>query len=112
MRHFVTQGCILDAKLLYDKYHIIITVGIYAVCTSEKGKELQKGIMNFVERYPHVEQIHGYFYFEEKRAISFDVVPDDTIRDDNAFQSQLMQAIRKVYPGYIFSIVIDHVYYK
>lgn len=99
-------------KLLYDKYHIIITVGIYAVCTSEKGKELQKGIMNFVERYPHVEQIHGYFYLEEKRAISFDVVPDDTIRDDNAFQFQLMQAIRKVYPGYIFSIVIDHVYYK
>ena len=68
--------------------------------------------MNFVERYPHVEQIHGYFYLEEKRAISFDVVPDDTIRDDNAFQFQLMQAIRKVYPGYIFSIVIDHVYYK
>ncbi len=71
-------------KLLYDKYHIIITVGIYAVCTSEKGKELQKGIMNFVERYPHVEQIHGYFYLEEKRAISFDVVPDDTIRDTPA----------------------------
>ena len=68
--------------------------------------------MNFVERYPHVEQIHGYFYLEEKRAISFDVVPDDTIRDDNAFQFQLMQAIRKVYPGYFFSIVIDHVYYK
>lgn len=40
------------------------------------------------------------------------MVPDDSIHDDNAFQYQLLQAIRKVYPGYIFNIVIDHIYCK
>lgn len=99
-------------KLLYDKYHIIVTVGIYAVCTTGKGLELQKEVMDFLEHYPHVLQVHGYFYLEEKRTISFDIVPDDTVTDDNAFQWQLVQAIRKVYPNYIFNIVIDHIYSK
>lgn len=51
-------------------------------------------------------------YLEEKRTVTFDVVPDDTVHDDNAFQFQLLQEIRKVYPNYIFSIVIDHIYSK
>ena len=99
-------------KLLYDKYHIIVTVGIYAVCDHGKESELQKGVMAFLKNYPHVEQVHAYFYLEEKRTITFDVVPDDTVHDDNAYQYQLLQAIRKVYPGYIFNIVIDHIYCK
>ena len=66
--------------------------------------------MAFLKDYPHVEQVHAYYYLEEKRTITFDVVPDDTVHDDNAYQYQLLQAIRKVYPGYIFNIVIDHIY--
>lgn len=99
-------------KLLYDKYHIIVTVGIYAVSVHGKDGELQKGVMNFLKSYPHIEQVHGYFYLEEKHTITFDVVPDDTIHDDNAFHFQLLQAIRKVYPEYIFDIDIDHIYCK
>ena len=99
-------------KLLYDKYHVIVTVGIYAVCDHGKESELQKGVMAFLKSYPHIEQVHGYFYLEEKRTVTFDVVPDDTVHDDNAFQFQLLQEIRKVYPNYIFSIVIDHIYSK
>ena len=99
-------------KLLYDKYHIIVTVGIYAVSVHGKDGELQKGVMNFLKSYPHIEQVHGYFHLEEKHTITFDVVPDDEIHDDNAFLYQLLQAIRKVYPNYIFNIVIDHKYCK
>ena len=99
-------------KLLYDKYHVIVTVGIYAVCDHGKESELQKGVMAFLKDYPHIEQVHGYFFLEEKHTITFDVVPDDSIHDDNAFQYQLLQAIRKVYPNYIFNIVIDHIYCK
>ena len=99
-------------KLLYDKYHVIVTVGIYAVCDHGKESELQKGVMAFLKSYPHIEQVHGYFYLEEKRTVTFDVVPDDTVHDDKAFQFQLLQEIRKVYPNYIFSIVIDHIYSK
>ena len=99
-------------KLLYDKYHIIVTVGIYAVSDHGKDGELQKSVMNFLKSYPHIEQVHGYFHLEEKHTITFDVVPDDTIHDDNAFHFQLLQAIRKVYPEYIFDIYIDHIYCK
>ena len=99
-------------KLLYDKYHIIVTVGIYAVSDHGKDGELQKSVMNFLKSYPHIEQVHGYFHLEEKHTITFDVVPDDTIHDDNAFHFQLLQAIRKVYPEYIFDIDIDHIYCK
>ena len=35
-----------------------------------------------------------------------------TFHDDNAFHFQLLQAIRKVYPEYIFDIYIDHIYCK
>ncbi|MDD7334996.1 MAG: hypothetical protein PUG75_00645, partial [Prevotella sp.] len=99
-------------KLLYDKYHIIVTVGIYAVSDHGKDGELQKSVMNFLKSYPHIEQVHGYFHLEEKHTITFDIVPDDTIHDDNAFHFQLLQAIRKVYPEYIFDIDIDHIYCK
>ena len=100
----------LHVSVPYDKYHIIVTVGIYAVSDHGKDGELQKGVMNFLKGYPHIEQVHGYFLLEEKHTITFDVVPDDTIHDDNAFRFQLLQAIRKVYPEYIFDINIDHIY--
>ena len=55
-------------KLLYDKYHVIVTVGIYAVCDHGKESELQKGVMAFLKSYPHIEQVHGYSPNEKSRA--------------------------------------------
>ena len=75
-------------------------------------ESMTASVMNFLKSYPHIEQVHGYFHLEEKHTITFDVVPDDTIHDDNAFHFQLLQAIRKVYPEYIFDIYIDHIYCK
>ena len=99
-------------QLLYDKYHVIVTVGIYAVSTSGRLKQLEESVLAFAEHYPHVVQVHGYFYLEEKHTITFDVVTDESVSDDNTFHQELMQAMRKAYPDFAFNIVIDHIYSK
>lgn len=99
-------------ELLYDKYKIIVTVGIYAICTTGKQSELQKNVLSFIDCYPHIIQTHGYFYIAEKRTITFDVVPDENIHDDYAFREMLTSDLKKAYPGYEFNIFVDHVYCK
>ena len=96
---------------MFDRHGIIMTVGVYAVATGEnKRAQLQHTLMQAAAAHEHVEQVHGFYYFENERRVSIDVVPDITVHDDAAFIQELKSELQPLAPDDKVSIVIDHNY--
>lgn len=57
---------------MYDKYGIIMTVGVYAVYTGDtECSELQKNIMETLSTHKEIVQVHGFYYSKnEKLSVS------------------------------------------
>ena len=96
---------------MFDRHGIIMTVGVYAIATGEnKRAQLQHTLMQAAAAHEHVEQVHGFYYFEDEHRVSIDVVPDITIHDDGAFIQELVNELQPLVPDDKVSIVIDHNY--
>ena len=88
-----------------------MTVGVYAVATGDnKRAQLQHTLMQAAAAHEHVEQVHGFYYFEDERRVSIDIVPDISIHDDDAFIKELTEKLQPLVPDDKVSIVIDHNY--
>ena len=76
------------ALMAYEKYHTIMTVGVYAENLSdENSRRIFDTVSAAVKRHAYVLQIHGFYADEGTRTISFDLVisfddptPLETIR--------------------------------
>ena len=96
---------------MYERYGIIMTVGVYAVATGENRRaELQTKVMQTLAGHQDIVQVHGFYYSEKENMLSVDVVPDISIHDDDAFASQLTNDIQPLVPGMQVVIVVDHNY--
>ena len=96
---------------MFDRHGIIMTVGVYAVATGEnKRAELQHTVMQALAAHEHITQVHGFYYFEDERRVSVDIVPDLTIHDDAAFIEELKAEVQPLVPDVQVTIVIDHNY--
>ena len=75
--------------MAYEKYHTIMTVGVYAENLSdETSRRIYETVTAAVRKHPYVLQTHGFYADEITRTISFDLVisfddpdPDATIRE-------------------------------
>ena len=96
---------------MFARHGIIMTVGIYAVATGENRRaELQHTVMQALATNEHIEQVHGFYYFENERRVSVDIVPDLTVHDDAAFVQELIARVQPLIPGDRLTIVVDHNY--
>lgn len=96
---------------IYAKFHVILTVGIYAISTDTKGQgRLQYEVMEFATHHDDVMQVHAFFYYEDSNLITIDVVPDDNVKDERQFAATMEKDLRQRFPDYDFSIVVDRNY--
>jgi hypothetical protein len=96
---------------MFARHGIVMTVGVYAVATGDnKRAQLQHTVMQALAAHEHIEQVHGFYYFEDERRVSVDIVPDLTIHDDAAFIQELIAEVQPLIPGDHLTIVIDHNY--
>lgn len=98
------------AEEMFYKHGIILTVGIYAINTEGKLGTLQKDVMTFINNQPDVLQSHGFYYYSDKNLVTIDIIPNESVHDDNAFVEDMKEKLNKQFPDYKFSIVIDHNY--
>jgi hypothetical protein len=96
---------------MYQRHHIVMTVGIYAIATGEhKRTHLQNVVMNTLRKHSDILQIHGFYYFEDDKRLSVDVIPNDSVKDEAAFGRQLLNELKAVLPDEQITVVIDHNY--
>ena len=96
---------------MFEKYGIIMTVGVYAIATGDnKRAELQTKVMQTLTAHKDIVQVHGFYYSEKHKYLSVDIIPDISVRDEDALVSQLTSEIQPLVPDAKVIVVVDHNY--
>ena len=93
---------------VYEKFGIIMTVGIYASNNSDPViNKIRADIQQEVLAHPTIKQIHGFYCDQEIKAISFDVIVDFKDKDAPKLIKEIHDDLQAKYPDYQFYIVED-----
>lgn len=92
---------------IYQKFHIILTIGIYAVPEDPESQKLYHQVDSIVLKIPHVLSTHGFHINKETKTIYLDVVRSFAVTDIPAFKKQITDILQKEIPDYTFKIIID-----
>ncbi len=96
---------------MYEKYGIIMTVGVYAIATGDnKRAELQSKVMQVLTARQDIAQIHGFFYSEKDKYLSVHIIPDMSVRNEEAFVSEIRNKIQALVADTEIVVVVDHNY--
>ncbi len=96
---------------IFDKHGIILTVGVYSLATGDNRRaDLQKKVLQTLAAKKEIVQVHGFYYNENDRRLSVDVVPDIAVHDDAALIAQLTADIQPIVPDMTVTIIVDHNY--
>ena len=99
------------STLMYERYGIIMTVGVYANATgSGPAAELHSAVLHRLSEHKEIVQVHGFYYSEKDRMLSVDVVPDIAVRDSAALVRTLTGELQPLAPDMQIVIVVDHNY--
>lgn len=97
--------------MMYERYGIIMTVGIYANATGSGAvAELQSAVMQRLASRKDIVQVHGFYYSAQESMLSVDVVPDISIHDDAAFVHAIVAELQPLVPDTHVAVVVDHNY--
>ncbi len=88
-------------RLVLERFHIFMTVGIYAVDNENtKIREMREKLTAISTAHEGVVNCHGIFIDPEEKIISFDVTMDFSIQDKTALTGSIREEAAAVYPGY------------
>lgn len=92
---------------IYEKFGIILTVGVYASNTNtEESKKIKDNLKNIINRYPEILQMHGFYIDDEMKLITFDIIVDfDANREE--IKAKVLEEISTSYPDYKFDAILD-----
>lgn len=96
----------IEAKI-YEKYGIILTLGVYASNESGKSKAVKQKIGEIVSAVSSVKQVHGFYLDEENRELSFDLVFDFAEEDVAGKVKEIRRLVKEKYPDYKVYIIAD-----
>ena len=96
-------------RLVGQRFRIYVSsVGIFPINTKDKYTvEVRNNIKAMMLMNDHIRQIHGFRIDEKAKEITFDVVIDFSVKDQNALRRRIIKELKRVYPDYHFVISID-----
>ena len=95
-------------RMIYKKYDIIMTIGIYASNTDSKlGKEIKKEIIKISKKYDNILQIHGFYINENDKYVSFDIIYDFEEKEVDKINNEIKNKLKEKYNDYKFTIIVD-----
>lgn len=99
------------AYLCYEKYHTLMTVGIYA--RNENGEEnmaVKEKVMSIVSKYPQIIQTHGFYFDDKKKMISLDIIISFEAENGNEIYEAVCAEIREAFPDMQVYVILDKDY--
>ena len=96
-------------RLVGQRFRIYVSsVGIFPINTKDRHTvEVRNNIKAMMLMNDHIRQIHGFRIDEKAKEITFDVVIDFSVEDQNALRRRIIKELKRVYPDYHFVISID-----
>ena len=96
------------SQAVYEKYGIILTVGIYAQNESNPEiKCIRKDLYELVKQFPSIKQIHGFYVDIDLKMITFDIIVDFKDEDAEGVKNSLIEKMSALHPDYQYSIILD-----
>lgn len=103
--HPLTRNIALQ---IYEKFGIIMTIGIYASNSSDSEiAKIRDAIRKEVFNHPTIKQMHGFYCDQEIKSISFDVIVDFKDKNSAAVIEEIKKNLMDKFPDYHFYIVED-----
>lgn len=94
---------------VYEKYGVILTVGIYATNSSvPEVKEIRNYLYNLVKENPSIKQVHGFYIDIETKTVTFDIIVDYSEEHVEEIKKSLISKLSEKYQGYQYYIVVDN----
>ncbi|MBR6252993.1 MAG: cation transporter [Clostridia bacterium] len=96
-------------KKISEKYGVILhTIGVYSVNTKDENiKKVQNEIHKIVFSHNGILQMHGFYFDEEDKSISFDIIIDFAIKDREKVYEEIFNEVQEKYKDYKISITLD-----
>ncbi len=96
------------SQRIYAKYDVNLTIGIYAENSSASAnRSMREKLLEIINVYPEIHQMHGFYVDEEQRTVSFDLVIDYECKNKDQLKNKVGQLMRKAFPGYKYLITLD-----
>ncbi|MBR3269464.1 MAG: cation transporter [Oscillospiraceae bacterium] len=93
---------------IFEKFGVILTIGIYAANTShEQARRIKKAVRAEIAKYPALVQMHGFYFDEKHKRVSFDVVYDFRMKQPAELVEILRADLSGLFPDYQFHINLD-----
>lgn len=92
---------------IFEKYGIILTLGVYASNNSGKYKTMKQDVEKIIQNYDGVRQVHGFYVDEDLKEISFDLVFGFDVEQVEEKVKQIRSKVKEKYPGFKVYIIID-----
>jgi len=96
-------------KKIMEKYGVMLhTIGVYSVNTKDQEIiKIQKEIHNIVFSHKGILQMHGFYFDEDDKSISFDIIIDFNIKNREQVYKNIYDEIKEKYKDYKISITLD-----
>ena len=96
-------------RTIMKEYGIMLhTVGVYSINTKDKKiSEAKKEISKIVFSHKGILQMHGFYFDEKEKIISFDIIIDFKVKEREEVYKEIYNAIQKKYKGYDIDISLD-----
>ena len=96
-------------KNISTKYGVLLhTIGVYSVNTKDKKIiNIHKEIREIVFSNKGILQMHGFYFDEEEKTISFDIIIDFKIKNKEEIYKKIYDEVKKKYKDYKINITLD-----
>ena len=97
------------SRNILEKYGVILhTIGVYSVNTKDKKViAARKDIVKIVFAHEGVLQMHGFYFDEKTKTISFDIIIDFRIKNREEVYQQIYDEVNSKYKDYKIDITLD-----
>lgn len=99
------------AALIYAKYHIALTVGIYVLNENDpEAVAIRNRIKELIKDNPNILELHGFYIDYGTKIIKFDLVLSYDEKKPYELINSISKQLKEEYPHYNYYINIDNDY--
>ena len=94
--------------VMFQKYSIIMTVGIYAEgIETPESKQIRSFLVNLIKEYPAILQLHGFFVDVNAKFANFDLVISFDDKEPEETIKTIKEKMEKQFPNFQFFVQLD-----
>ncbi len=96
-------------RMISEKYGVMLhTIGVYSINTKDKNViNAKKEITKIVFSHEGILQMHGFYFDDEEKSISFDIIIDFKIKNREEVYKEIYDEVKNNYNGYKIDITLD-----